>query len=119
MNKLIEWVEIPTDDFERAVKFYSFVFKLDLSSIYCGDDEKMACFPTGEGAIVYSPHFKPSVNGILVNFTVPDSIDATISRIEQENCKVIIPRTKIEAEGRGYFAVCTDSENNRIGLYEK
>jgi predicted enzyme related to lactoylglutathione lyase len=118
MDKLIAWVEIPTADFERSVKFYNSVFKLDLTPIDCGNGEKMACFPTGEGAIVYSPYAKPSENGAVVSFTVPDSIEAAISRIEQENGNVIIPKTKIEVEGRGYFAVCTDSENNKIGLYE-
>jgi predicted enzyme related to lactoylglutathione lyase len=118
MDKLIAWVEIPTADFERAVKFYGSVFKLDLTPIDCGNCEKMACFPTGEGAIIHSPHAKPSENGAIVSFTVPDSIDAAISRIEQAKGKVVIAKTKIEAEGRGYFAVCTDSENNKIGLYE-
>jgi predicted enzyme related to lactoylglutathione lyase len=118
MDKLIAWVEIPSADFERAVKFYNSVFKLDLEPIDCGNGEKMACFPTGEGAIVYSPHVEPSVNGTVVSLTVPDNIEATIVRIIQEKGKVVIPKTKIEVEGRGYFAVCTDSENNKIGLYE-
>ena len=118
MDKLIAWVEIPSADFERAVKFYSSVFKLELTPIDCGNGEKMACFPTEEGAIIYSSYSKPSENGAIVSFTVPDSIEATISRIEQNNGKVVFPKTKIEAEGRGYFAVCTDSENNKIGLYE-
>jgi len=118
MDKLIAWVEIPTADFERAVKFYGSVFKLELTPIDCGNGEKMACFPTGEGAIVYSQYAKPSENGAVVSFTVPDSIEAAISRIKKENGKVILEKTKIEAEGRGYFAVCTDSENNKIGLYE-
>jgi predicted enzyme related to lactoylglutathione lyase len=118
MNNLIAWVEIPSADFERAVKFYTSVFKLDLKLIECGNGEKMACFPTGEGAIVYSQYAKPSENGTIVSFIVPDNIEAAISRIEQENGKVVIPKTKIEVEGKGYFAVCIDSENNKIGLYE-
>ena len=118
MHKLIAWVEIPSTDFERAVKFYSSVFKLNLEPIDCGNGEKMACLPTGEGAVVYSQYAKPSENGTVVSFTVPDSIEASILRIEKENGRVIIPKTKIEAEGRGYFAVCSDSENNKIGLYE-
>ena len=118
MGRFVAWVEIPTADFERAVKFYSSVFQLELTPIDCGQGEKMACFPTGEGAIVQSPYAKPSENGAVVSFTVPDSIEATILRIEHEKGKVIIPKTKIEAEGRGYFAVCIDSENNKIGLYE-
>jgi predicted enzyme related to lactoylglutathione lyase len=118
MDKLIAWVEIPSADFQRAVKFYSSVFKLDLTPVDCGNGEKMACFPSGEGAIIFSQHAKPSENGTIVSFAVPDSIGATISRIEQEKGKIIIPKTKIEAEGWGYFAVCMDSENNKIGLYE-
>jgi len=118
MEKFVAWVEIPAADFNRAVKFYGSVFQLDLTPIDCGNGEKMACFPTGEGAIVYSSHVKPSENGVLVSFVVPDSIEAAVWRIEQAKGKVVIPKTKIEAEGRGYFAVCTDSENNRIGLYE-
>jgi len=118
MDKLIAWVEIPSANFERAVKFYSSVFKLKLEPIECDNGEKMACLPTGEGAIVYSPYAKPSENGAVVSFTVPDSIEAAISRVKQDNGKVVIPKTKIEVEGRGYFAVCIDSENNKIGLYE-
>ena len=118
MDKLIAWVVIPSADFERAVKFYSSVFKLELTPIDCGNGEKMACFPTGEGAIVHSPHAKPSENGAVVSFAVPDSIEAAISRIEQMKGKVILPKQKIEEEGSRYFAVCTDSENNKIGLYE-
>jgi len=51
MEKLISWVEIPTADFQRAVEFYNKVLDLQMK----GEDfgaEKMACFPTGEGAIV-------------------------------------------------------------------
>jgi len=118
MKKLIAWVEIPSADFERAVKFYNLVFKLNLTPIDCGNDEKMACFPTGEGAIVFSPHAKPSENGAIVSFIVPDSIEDAILRIEHEKGKVIIEKTKIEAEERGFFAVCIDSEGNKIGLYE-
>ena len=118
MDKLIAWVEIPSADFERAVKFYNSVFRLELTPIDCGNGEKMACFPTNEGAIVYSQYAKPFENGVIVSFTVPDSIEAAIARVERENGKIVIPKTKIEAETRGYFAVCTDSENNIIGLYE-
>ncbi|MCL2727685.1 MAG: hypothetical protein FWD56_04800 [Bacteroidales bacterium] len=68
--------------------------------------------------VVFSPYAKPAPNGAIVSFVVPDTIEATILRIEQEQGKVVIPKTKIEAEGKGYFALCTDSENNQIGLYE-
>jgi uncharacterized protein len=118
MQKLISWVEIPAVDFDRAVAFYSAVFKLDLLKEDFGQ-EKMACFPNDEGAVVYAPNFNPSKNGAMVSFTAPDSIEATIQRIEKYGGKILKPKTKIEAEGRDYFAICTDTEGNKIGIYGK
>jgi len=118
MQKLITWVEIPSVDFDRAVEFYNAVFKLNLAKQDFGQ-EKMACFPNGEGAISYAPNFKPSENGVLVSFAVPDTIEAAIQRIETHGGVMLQPKTKIEAEGRDYFAICTDSEGNKIGIYGK
>ena len=116
MTKLISWVEIPAADFTRAVNFYSKVLKLDLEPMDWGE-EKMACFPGGEGAISFAPGFKPSENGALVSFRVSDSMEETISRIEAAGGKILQPKTKIEAEGRGYFCTFLDSEGNKVGLY--
>ena len=116
MKKLISWVEIPALDFNRAVDFYNAVFKLNLEKQDFGS-EKMACFPTGEGAISFAPDFKPSENGALVSFYTPDNIDKTLARVENHGGKTIIPKTKIQAEGRDYFAICLDSEGNKIGIY--
>lgn len=116
MKKLISWVEVPAVNFDRAVKFYSTILNLDLEKIDCGK-EKMACFPGGEGAVSYAPNFKPSKDGMLVSFNVPDSLDLTISRIEANGGKLVLPKTKIEAEGRGYFATFIDCEGNKVGLY--
>jgi hypothetical protein len=118
MEKLISWVEIPAANFDRAVDFYNSALKLNLQKQDFGA-EKMACFPTGEGAISFAPDFNPSEDGTLVSFTAPDSIEETLARVEQNGGKTIIPKTRIEAEGRDYFAVCIDSEGNKIGLYGK
>ncbi len=117
MEKLISWVEIPTNDFDRAVKFYSSVLKTALKAEDFGT-EKMAIFPTGEGAVIYEPNYKPSENGVIVSLHVVDNIDSTLERIEASGGKVLKHKTKIEAEGKGYFAVFLDSEGNRLGLYE-
>jgi uncharacterized protein len=116
MKKLISWVEIPAEDFERAVKFYNSVLCLDLQVNDCGQ-EKMACFPGDEGAISFAPDFKPSKDGALVSFNVCDNLEATLQRITENGGSVIRPKTKIEAEGRGYFALFIDSEGNKAGLY--
>lgn len=116
MKNLISWVEIPTYNFEKAVKFYNVVFKFDMKAQDFGE-EKMACFPGGEGAIIFAEGYKPSDNGVLVSLTVSDSIDSTLERIVANDGKIIQPKKKIEAEGRGYFAVFIDCEGNKLGLY--
>ncbi|WP_066632920.1 VOC family protein [Labilibacter marinus] len=116
MTKLISWVEIPCVNFNQAVSFYSKVLKVDLQVVEC-EQEKMACFPGGEGAISYAPNFKPSKNGALVSFNVEDDMDRALQRISDHGGSIIQGKTKIEAEGRGYFAIFIDSEGNRVGLY--
>jgi predicted enzyme related to lactoylglutathione lyase len=117
-KRLISWVTIPAADFERAVKFYGTVLSIEFATYDCGDGVRMACFPTGEGEICCSPDMKPSKEGTMVSLAVPDSIEASIARAEALGGVVVIPRTKIEAEGLGYFAVLADTEGNLVGLYE-
>ena len=117
MEKMVTWVEIPTTEFDRAVGFYEQVLKLSLKPESYGE-EKMACFPSGEGAIIYAPNYQPSEHGVMVSLQVMDDLESTLARVEANGGKVVQPKTKIEAEGRGYFAVFLDSEGNRLGLYE-
>lgn len=117
MKKLISWVEIPTNDFDRAVRFYNEVLQMNLKPEDFGT-EKMACFPSGEGAVIYAPGYTPSSQGVIVSLNVPDTIEATLERATANGGKVLMPKTKIEVEGRGYFAVFSDCEGNRLGLYQ-
>lgn len=116
MKNLISWVEIPAADFDRAVKFYTSVLNTDLQVID-GEHEKMACFPGGEGAISYAPGFVPGKDGALVSFNAGDDLDGALERVTSNNGAVVQPKTKIEAEGRGFFAIVMDSEGNKVGLY--
>ncbi|MCK4662617.1 MAG: VOC family protein [Bacteroidales bacterium] len=116
MKKLVSWVEIPAVDFKRAVDFYNNILQIDLEVIDCGE-EKMACFPTGEGAISYAQGFKPSKNGLLVSLNTENDLGGTIIRVEKNGGEIVQPKTKIQAEGRGYFAIFIDCEGNKIGLY--
>ncbi len=116
MKKIISWVEIPAIDMDRAVNFYNAVLRLDLEVSDYGE-EKMACFPGSEGAISFAPGFKPSKDGVLVSFNPGEDLDETIGRIKKNGGSIVQAKTKIEAEGLGYFALFTDSEGNRVGLY--
>jgi len=116
MKKLVRWVEIPSTDFERAVIFYNNVFQLQLEPLDFGT-EKMACLPNDEGAVFWAPGYTPSANGVIVSFDTGTKLDETLQRIVEEGGKIVRPKTKIEAENRGYFALFIDSEGNRLGLY--
>lgn len=122
MKKLIAFFEIPVTDFHRAVDFYETVLNLQLPVFEYGQ-EKMACFNEDGrtvGAISQSPDMLPdflsSPKGVLIHFHTED-VDKTLERVLQKGGKVIIPRTKIEAECGGHFAVIADTEGNRIGIY--
>lgn len=119
MKKLISFFEVPATDFKRAVRFYENVLCIQLSTSEC-EDEKMAFFPEEDGcvtgAISYSKDFFPSKDGVLIHLNV-DNMEETILRIEENGGKIVREKTKIEAEGMGYFALFTDCEGNRLGLY--
>lgn len=95
--------------------------RLNLTPIDCGA-EKMAFFPEENGqcpgAISFAADnkFLPSKDGVLISLTV-ESIEKATESISKLGGKTLIPKTKIEAEGRGYFSVFLDSEGNRVGLY--
>ncbi len=116
MKSLITWVDIPAVDFKRAVDFYRNVLQIELEVFDCGE-EKMACFPGGEGAISAAHGFNPSENGVIVNFNCERDLDGAIERVIRLGGKIVHPKTKIEVEGRGWFALFLDTEGNRLGLY--
>jgi len=116
MKKMISWVEIPALDMERAVAFYNEVLGLKLEILDFGE-EKMACFPGDEGAISMAPGFKPSKEGVLVSLNVEDRLEEALELVKTGGGKIVKGKTKIEAEGRGYFALFIDSEGNKVGFY--
>lgn len=118
MKKFIAFFEIPAADFHRAVDFYQTVLDVELPVFEC-EQEKMACFTEeGEtvGAIFHAPGYLPSEKGVIISFHC-DDIAQTLEKVVRKGGKVVLPKTKIEAEGRGWFALFTDSEGNRLGLY--
>jgi len=121
MSKLVSFFEIPAVNFERAVSFYQSVLGLSLTVYEC-EQEKMAFFPEEDGqcpgAISWSSEirFAPSSDGVLIHLHC-EHMEETLKRIEEQKGEILQPKTKIEAERRGYFALFMDCEGNRLGLY--
>ena len=120
MKHSVKWFEIPAVDFSRAVQFYATVFEVELKTFEC-EEEKMAFFPEKEdtvnGMISQAKDFNPSKDGVVIYFDAENKMDKLIDRITNSGGSILTGKTKIEAEGRGYFALIKDSEGNRIGLY--
>ncbi|WP_085536258.1 VOC family protein [Massilibacteroides vaginae] len=121
MKTLVAFFEIPAIDFDRAIKFYENLLRVKLTRMDC-EYEKMAFFPEENGlcpgAISWAAEnsFLPSENGVLISLNV-DNMEKAVQFIKEDGCKILIPKTKIEADYRGYFAVFIDCEGNRVGLY--
>lgn len=120
MKNLIEFVEIPSVDFRRAVNFYEVVFGVKLTICDSCETEKMAFFSDfsikPNIAISWASDFHPSKDGVLIHLPVED-IEVTLALINANGGIILRPKTKIEADGMGYFAQFSDSEGNTLGLY--
>lgn len=120
MKNLITWFEIPALNINRAVKFYETLFGYELKLCEF-ETEKMAFFPETEfntnGMISVAKDFNPSEDGVIIYFNATHKLDTLITNTIKANGKILKEKCKIEAEGRGYFALIKDTEGNRIGLY--
>ena len=117
MSTKLSFFEIPASNFERAVEFYRNVFNWKIN-IFGDENEMMGIFDLENisGAISFSNGFEPSKNGVLISVLV-ENIEDILKTTEENGGETNIPKTRIECEGKGYFAVFTDSEGNKIGLH--
>ena len=107
--------EIPADNNERAIKFYSTVFGWKIEQFppteywiaTTGEDNK----PGINGAIMPRGKDKCVINTIDV-----PSVDAFIDLIKKNGGKILQPKTTIP--GIGYFAYFQDTEGNKLGIME-
>ena len=124
MKNVINWFEIYISDFNRAKKFYTEVFKCELTDLPMNSDRhsemKYATFPFDEngagasGALVKIDEVKPGSGGILVYFA-SEEITAELGRVEAAGGKIIRP--KLDIGEFGFIALIEDTEGNMIGLH--
>lgn len=115
----VVYFEIPVVDMERAIHFYSFVFKFKFKKEII-DHYEMALFPFNDehtgisGALAKGEVYKPSKDGIFIYFTV-ESIDETLALASAQGSQILYSKTD---NGIGFVAEFEDSEGNRIALFE-
>jgi len=121
MLNAVNWVELPSVDFERAVRFYETILESKLRR-EVSNGELNALFPTeGDdpvgGSIISRPSQKPSTDsGTLAYLNAAGKMSAILSRIEAAGGKVLLPRISIGAPG--FISMFLDSEGNKVGLHE-
>ena len=101
----ISWFEIPTQDLERAQKFYETIFGTTLVPLDV-QNLKMRMFPIEEptsgvgGALCYNKDFyKPSsTDGPLVYLNGNPDVQNILDKVEGAGGKVLVPKTQISPE---------------------
>lgn len=118
MQTKINWFEIPSSDFARAVKFYETIFDSKLKVEQFGG-APMGVF-AGEagsvGCVVHSEQVKPNENGTLIYLDATPGMDKVLDRIEAAGGRVLLQKTALPEE-MGYIAHFMDTEGNRLALH--
>lgn len=116
----VVYFEIPVNDIDRAIKFYSSVFDLDFDRQVI-DHNEMALFPFRDGhfgisgALAKGETYKPTKEGVIIYFKTLD-IDKTLKLAVDNGGKVLYPKTSIGE--MGVVAEFEDSEGNRIAIHQ-
>lgn len=116
----VVYFEIPVQDIDRAIRFYTavFDFKFEKTTI---DHYEMALFPFEapqagiSGALAKGEVYKPSKEGVIIYFST-DDIEATLQLVLANNGKILYPKTF--NGDLGFVAEFEDSEGNRIALHQ-
>lgn len=119
MKNLVSIVEIPTEDFSRAMNFYGKILGIDIEVVEMGGI-KMGLFPGTEDGpavqIIHGDGYKTSADGIIVYLNGGDDLQKVADKIESNGGKIVIPKTEIGPD-MGFYAVFADTEGNKLGLH--
>ena len=139
MTNIISWFEIPVRDFDRALNFYSNVFRIDID-IFKFSDIHHGVFRTDPthpevitGSIIETKNMPDVIVGPVIFFNAnPDMSEilenikteggevirskTLIKNVDSEDGKVTIPKTLID-DNVGYYAYFYDTEGNKMGLH--
>jgi uncharacterized protein len=122
MDKVVHF-EIPFDNKQRAMMFYSQSFGWQLQDI---PEMKYVMAHTVEVDGQQMPKESGAINGGMMErpkeaphpaiYVGVKSVDATIQKVKAAGGTVVTPRTPIP--GMGAYARIADTEGNVIGLFE-
>ncbi|MEP7189241.1 MAG: VOC family protein [Roseiflexaceae bacterium] len=119
MSNAINFFEIPSIDFDRAVAFYRNILDVEFHhEVFMGTPTAM--FPSsaaGAGGAVIHNDLKPSTDGPLIYLNANGQLREVVARVAQAGGSVLLPVTSIGDPGE--IAIILDTEGNRIGLHSE
>ena len=123
--------EIPSDDIERAKKFYNDLFGWKIEKWAAMDNRQLTSAATGQQMEYWmvtttDDRGNKAIGGGMMkrvqqcqqitNYINVRSVDEYSEKVEMLGGRVVAPKHPVP--GMGYFAICLDTENNCFGIWE-
>ena len=122
MKNAVNWFEIPVKNYERAKQFYSTVIGSEIADHPMPDENiKYGIFTYDMenngvgGAIIQGEGQSPTADGCTIYLNGGDDLGLSLSRVEPNGGKILMPKTDIGENG--FIAQFIDTEGNRIALH--
>ena len=120
LRSAINWFEIPSTNFDRAVRFYGEIYAAEMPThemgqLRMGFFQHEAGVGTG-GAVVFGDGRVPSHNGSKLYLNAGEDLSGVLNRVENAGGSIVQEKTQISPE-IGYFALIEDTEGNHIYLH--
>lgn len=112
----INYIEIPSKDFEKSKKFYGDIFGWQFDYMKEADYLSFKT-PDGLGG-GFDKHYDISAKPGIIFYIEVEDIPATLSKVEKSGGKTVKGKTQISPE-HGYYAFVKDVHGNQIGVWSK
>jgi predicted enzyme related to lactoylglutathione lyase len=115
MSRVVHF-EIPADNPERAMKFYSRIFDWKIEKWAGPMDYWLVTTGTKEIPGIDGAIMPRGQNSCVIDTIDVPSVDEYIDKITANGGSIVQPKTAIP--GMGYLAYFRDTEGNTLGIYQ-
>jgi len=118
MNHTVCHFEIPADDPEKLIAFYTKLFDWKANKWDMGGVDAYWLLETGpEGEAVNGGLMKrQSPDHVPTNYIMVESVDQYAAKAQELGAALLMPKTEIP--DMGWFAILRDPQGNPLGLFE-
>ena len=119
MRNLVSIIEIPVEDFSRAVAFYEAILGVSIEEAEMAGVQMGVLPSDGETVNVVlakGSDYKATTDGALVYLNGGNDLQSVLDKVASNGGEVIVPKTEISPE-MGFFALFLDTEGNKLGLH--